>query len=247
MKSRMKFQGKTWEAKHERMAASKKIRDAASDDLRGRQMVVKAGCAKCPQCLFWFSVTKILEHYVPCVAGSSSVHAHIRRREIRGEKADLVDPPPEIQGMATALARVAKEAVQALPPWQVGDTVSVSGRKGIVKWDGRPEHSFATIRWSDTGEVSEVTHATKVQREGGVSPLVLPGVGKKSQRASVLGVAATATEAEIRKAYQSQYYDKHRESIAQARKSQEAKDRQKQHKKAYTARENAKLVQEGPV
>jgi hypothetical protein len=36
--------------------------------------------------------------------------------------------------------------------WYIGDVVSVDGRTGTVRWDGRPEGTaFASIVWSDTG------------------------------------------------------------------------------------------------
>ena len=41
--------------------------------------------------------------------------------------------------------------------------MEVDSRIGIVTWDGRPEHAFATVKWQDDGTESETIGAEKIR------------------------------------------------------------------------------------
>ena len=43
-----------------------------------------------------------------------------------------------------------------------GGHVEIAGRRGVVCWDGRPEHEYIMVRWDDTGEESEVIEVSEV-------------------------------------------------------------------------------------
>jgi len=38
---------------------------------------------------------------------------------------------------------------------KIGDLVVVDGRRGIISWNGLPEHAFAAVRWDDDGQESD--------------------------------------------------------------------------------------------
>jgi len=53
--------------------------------------------------------------------------------------------------------------------WIKGDMVMVGGHAGIVVWDGRPKHNYASVRWQESGEESNVIQADDVTLLGSKS------------------------------------------------------------------------------